>query len=402
MHYQVTGQRIISGGYQLFTASGFGTNEHEAIADALASHPDRTAWQPHELRAEVDPISLGSSKVEPTLYKGQVAGSTPALATNLAGLTNGSVDLDNGQKPNGHRARAGATPAASFNLPTVAYVLASLALFAGTFAAYGGQSISAGFSEMSPRTVATRAGRGMDARKEPFASEFESLPVKTAGPADSISVAAWRDTQRPHRSEPWLSPDSLGAQSERAVKHETLDRRGVASPTENLSVDRYPLPDRAVTRDLVGVQPYVRQRDAEGSTEFNVHPSTGFSAPASVPSRVGGVGNRNATANDTPNPRAIAGGGAISPAVGGNRTDLHAKRELREETGYRVAVPDAPLGRLGQREQSALSDQPGGMPGTFSAHRLAWLAKAFAVSSVIITGIAAISALMLAGRLEEK
>lgn len=48
---------------------------------------------------------------------------------------------------------------------------------------------------------------------------------------------------------------------------------------------------------------------------------------------------RNTRVDDTPSPQASVGAGAISPAVGGNQTDLRAKRGLREETGYRVAVP---------------------------------------------------------------
>lgn len=59
----------------------------------------------------------------------------------LAGLTKGSVDLDNGKKPNGHRARAGATPAASSYLTAVSLLLTAIACCAvSVCAADGGQS----------------------------------------------------------------------------------------------------------------------------------------------------------------------------------------------------------------------------------------------------------------------
>jgi hypothetical protein len=118
-------------------------------------------------------------------------------------------------------------------LPAVSSLLASLGFLACVCAADGGQTISAGFSETHPDARATRAGAGMVAAHE--RTGFESQPHKTAGPADSISVASGTDRKRPHSTEPWLSPDSEGAQSERAVSHGWFSSPAGTSPAENSS-----------------------------------------------------------------------------------------------------------------------------------------------------------------------
>ncbi len=111
------------------------------------------------------------------------------------------------------------------NLPSAPSLLTSLCLLVSVCAAVGGQSISAGFS--CPE-AATRAGAGVGK----FAG-FDSLPRETAGPADLISVAPGIDRKRPHSTEPWLSPDSEGAQSERAVSMRGGSSFPLTSPTEN-------------------------------------------------------------------------------------------------------------------------------------------------------------------------
>jgi len=133
----------------------------------------------------------------------------------------------------------------SIPLPVVSSLLASLGFLACVCAADGGQTISAGFSETHPDARATRAGAGMVAAHE--RTGFESQPHKTAGPADSISVASGTDRKRPHSTEPWLSPDSEGAQSERAVSHGWSSSPAGTSPTENSS------PSPEVFHDGVGL-----------------------------------------------------------------------------------------------------------------------------------------------------
>lgn len=165
MHFQITGKRMIDGGYHHFSGSGWGRTAAEAICDAKNSNPELAAWKVWELSAAPE---------RPLIVTRQEA---------LASLTNGSVDLDNGRKPNGHGATAGATPAAGSNFPTVSCLLAVLVVFAGNFEAYGGDSISAGFS-CAPEH-ATRAGAGMVS--EHALTGFESLPHKTAGPAENLS-----------------------------------------------------------------------------------------------------------------------------------------------------------------------------------------------------------------------
>ena len=163
MHFQISGHRKIPGGYQTFSGSGWGNTAAQAIADAMKRNPELAAWKVWELSATPErPLTVTRQEA-------------------LASLTNGSVDLDNGQKPNGHGATAGANPAAGSFFPTVSCLLAVLVVFAGNFEANGGDSISAGFSADGQ---ATRAGAGMVAA--PTRTGFESLLHKTAGPADSL------------------------------------------------------------------------------------------------------------------------------------------------------------------------------------------------------------------------
>lgn len=97
---------------------------------------------------------------------------------------------------------AGSTPAPAPILPAVSSLVASVVLLASVCVASGGQS---------------------------------------------VSVASRIDEKRPHRSEPWLSPDSLGAQSERAVSHGRFSSPDPTSPTENNS------PSPGVFHDRVGL-----------------------------------------------------------------------------------------------------------------------------------------------------
>jgi hypothetical protein len=105
-------------------------------------------------------------------------------------------------------------------------ILASLVVLASVSVAAGGESISL-------RTM------GLDHTTGPAwdsGGAADPCPRRITGSArsESISVAAWTDTQRPSRSEPWLSPDSLGRQSERAVSEARFDPLAQISPTENL------------------------------------------------------------------------------------------------------------------------------------------------------------------------
>ena len=167
MHFQISGHRKIPGGYQTFSGSGWGNTAAQAIADAMKRNPELAAWKVWELSATPErPLTVTRQEA-------------------LASLTNGSVDLDNGQKPNGHGATAGANPAAGSFFPTVSCLLAGLVVFAGNFEANGGDSISAGFSETHPEALATRAGAGLVAPH--MGMRFDSSHHKTAGPAENPS-----------------------------------------------------------------------------------------------------------------------------------------------------------------------------------------------------------------------
>lgn len=167
MHFQISGHRRIPGGYQTFSGSGWGNTAAQAIADAMKRNPELAAWKVWELSATPErPLTITRQEA-------------------LASLTNGSVDLDNGQKPNGHGATAGANPAAGSFFPTVTSLLVSLGFLASVCVADGGDSISAGFSELHPDALATRAGDGLVAPLKGMM--FDSSHHKTAGPAENLS-----------------------------------------------------------------------------------------------------------------------------------------------------------------------------------------------------------------------
>lgn len=374
---------MIAGGYQILTASGWGNTAEEAKRNALESHPERNAWSMDELTATPDPISLGSSKVEPTLYKGQVAGSTPALATAFrpSSPTVEALDLKSNQcrfdsgfgqsnfdpvaQMEEPRISNSTVPSSSLGgvitFPTVACVLLTSVLTAlSSVCADGGESISprtmglgqttgpawdsGGAADPSPRRAtgsargeSISAGAGVVSGQS--AARFESSATNT-GPADSISVASGTDRKRPHESKPWLSPDLLGAQSERAVSMLGGSSSPLTSPTEN----SFPTPNLGFTRGFA---------------------ATGLHSSA-------GVGN------------------SFTPAVGVNQADRRAKRELREETGLMASVHGRRSSHaLKGVEQAALSARSGGMPDIGPAARLSCARN---LASVAVAGNGATAA----------
>jgi hypothetical protein len=137
-------------------------------------------------------------------------------------------------------------------------IVTACVLLAGVCAADGGQSISVGFS-----CAPLEKGMG-----------FESLRRKTAGPAESISTVSRESVGHGSGSKPTTHADLLGCVVIESAGAGEVDLQAGVRPVENY-----------------------------------VHPSSGFSGPASGLAWGDGVGNGNTRVFDTARPQPIAGGG---------------------------------------------------------------------------------------------